>query len=160
MGAAAISVLAGGQILQLPAAALTDAIRPVIAGLSVLLWAVGTWLIPPLIAAGVWRHLIRRVRLRYEPAWWSVVFPVGMYGVASRTLGTAVHVPWLVTLGEYEAWLAFAAWAALIAGMAATLLTPRPKPADGGLRGARPDESAMPGQRGQAALAKDGTDHP
>jgi tellurite resistance protein TehA-like permease len=125
MGATAISVLAGAQILRLPPDPLTAAARPVIAGLSVVAWAFGTWLIPPLIAVGVWRHLIRRVRLRYEPSLWSIVFPLGMYGVASRALGTATGVSWLVTLGRDEAWVALAAWAAVAAGMAASLLGPR-----------------------------------
>ena len=61
--------------------------RGVVAGLSVVLWAFGTWLIPLLLALGAWRHLLRRVPLAYEPGLWSIVFPVGMYGVASRELG-------------------------------------------------------------------------
>ncbi len=122
MGATAISVLAGAQILRLPADPLTAFARPVIAGLSVAAWAFGTWLIPPLIAVGVWRHLIRRVRLRYEPGLWSIVFPLGMYGVASRELGTVARVSWLVTLGQYEAWVALAAWIAAFAGMVGALV--------------------------------------
>src|ERR1035437_6442867 len=124
MDARAVSVLAVAQILRLPPDPLTAAARPVIAGLSVAAWAFGTWLIPPLIAVGVWRHLIRRVRLRYEPALWSIVFPLGMYGVACRGLGAAAGVSWLVTLGRDEAWVALAAWAAVAAGMAASLLAP------------------------------------
>jgi tellurite resistance protein TehA-like permease len=121
MGATAISTLAGAQILRLPPDPLTAMARPVIAGLSVAAWAFGTWLIPPLIAFGVWRHLVRRVRLRYEPGLWSIVFPLGMYGVASRALGTAAHVWWLVTLGRFEAWAALAAWVAVFAGMTGSL---------------------------------------
>jgi len=83
MGATAISMLAGAQILRLPPDPLIAVTRPVIAGLSIAAWAFGTWLIPPLIAVGVWRHLVRRVRLRYEPGLWSIVFPLGMYGEAS-----------------------------------------------------------------------------
>jgi tellurite resistance protein TehA-like permease len=52
---------------------------------------------------------------------WSMVFPIGMYGVASRELGTALRVPWLVTLGRDEAWLALAAWAAVALAMALAL---------------------------------------
>ena len=125
MGATAISVLAGAQILRLPADPLIAASRPVIAGLSVAAWAFGSWLIPPLVAAGVWRHLIHHVRLRYEPGLWSIVFPVGMYGVASHALGTVTGVSWLVALGRDGAWVALAAWAAVAAGMAAALLLPR-----------------------------------
>ena len=111
MGATAISVLAGALILRLPPGPLDAAVHGVVAGLSVVLWAFGTWLIPLLLVLGAWRHLLRRVSLSYEPGMWSIVFPVGMYGVASRELGAVLKVSWLVTLGRYEAWLALAVWA-------------------------------------------------
>jgi tellurite resistance protein TehA-like permease len=133
MGATAISVLAGAQILLLPADPLLTATRPVIAGVCVILWAFGTWLIPFLLGAGVWRHLIRKVRLTYEPGLWSIVFPVGMYGVASRELGKAVGVSWLATLGSDEAWIALAVWAVVFVAMLGSLLIqfrqPRTSPA-------------------------------
>ena len=116
-----------------------------IAGLSVAAWAFGTWLIPPLIAVGAWRHLIRRVRLRYEPVLWSIVFPVGMYGVASRALGTAVHVPWLVALGGDEAWVAFAVWVVVFLGMCGALLTQRLRAPVRGLRRDREEGGRLPG---------------
>ncbi|MGH3069339.1 MAG: tellurite resistance/C4-dicarboxylate transporter family protein [Streptosporangiaceae bacterium] len=122
MGATAISVLAGAQILELPPDPLSTSVRDVVAGLSVVLWAFGTWLIPLLLAAGAWRHLLHRVQLAYEPGLWSIVFPVGMYGVASHELGSALSVSWLVTLGRYEAWLALAVWAVVFLAMAGTLL--------------------------------------
>ena len=65
--------------------------------------------------------MLRRVPLAYEPGWWSIVFPVGMYGVASHELGAALHVSWLVTLGRDEAWAALAVWAAVTLAMAGTL---------------------------------------
>lgn len=123
MGATAISVLAGSQILRLPDDALAQAVHAVVSGLSVMLWAFGTWLVPLLVALGVWRHLLCRVPLRYEPALWALVFPVGMYGVASRELGSVLHVSWLVTLGRYEAWLALATWVAVAAAMAAAMVS-------------------------------------
>ena len=46
MGATAVSVLAGALILRLPPAPLGAAVHGVVAGLSVVLWAFGTWLIP------------------------------------------------------------------------------------------------------------------
>ena len=52
MGATAISVLAGAQILRLPPGPLVGAVHAVVGGLSVVLWAVGTWLIPLLLALG------------------------------------------------------------------------------------------------------------
>ena len=118
--ATAISVLAGAQLLRAPAIPLVAAVRPVVAGLSVMLWAFGTWLIPLLIGFGVWRHLLRGVRLRYEPPLWSMVFPLGMYCVASHALGGALHVPWLTALGREGAWVAFAVWAAVFTAMIAS----------------------------------------
>jgi hypothetical protein len=61
---------------------------------------------------------------------WSMVFPIGMYGVASRELGAALGVPWLVTLGRDEAWLALAAWAAVSVAMTLAAL-PRRVPGSG-----------------------------
>ncbi len=92
MGASAISVLAGAQILRLPASPLTVATHAVVAGSSVMLWAFGTWLVPLLVIMGAWRHVRHRVPLAYEPGMWSMVFPIGMYGVASRELGAALRV--------------------------------------------------------------------
>lgn len=122
MGATAISVLAGGKLLVLPQVPLLTAVRPVVAGLSVILWSFGTWLIPFLIGLGIWRHVVRGVRLRYEPPLWSMVFPLGMYCVASHTLGGALHVRWLATLGRDATWVAFAVWLAVFAGMLGSFL--------------------------------------
>jgi tellurite resistance protein TehA-like permease len=132
MGATAISVLAGARLLGLPEGPLLAAVRPVVAGVSVILWAFGTWLIPLLVGLGVWRHLVRRVPLRYDPGLWSMVFPLGMYCVASEALGAALHVNWLVTVGHDGTWVAFAVWAALFAAMLAALAgLPRDPPASG-----------------------------
>lgn len=128
MGATAISVLAGAQLLALPPDPLGTAVRGTVSGLSVTLWAFGTFLIPLLVVAGVWRHLVHRVPLAYEPGLWSIVFPVGMYGVGSRELGTTLGVSWLVTLGRDEAWLALTAWALVALAMAWTLPRQLAKP--------------------------------
>ena len=75
-----------------------------------LFFAFGTWLIPVLIAAGFWRHLIRRVPLRYSTALWSMVFPLGMYAVAGHFLGLADGLPVLTDIGDLAGWVALAAW--------------------------------------------------
>lgn len=98
MGATAITALAGGRILHWTSSPLIDAVSPVVAGFSVVFWAFGSWLIPLLIGVSVW-HEWARMPLVYEPSLWSIVFPVGMYGVASRSLGTALGVHWMDRLG-------------------------------------------------------------
>jgi tellurite resistance protein TehA-like permease len=61
-----------------------------------------------------------------------MVFPLGMYCVASEALGTALHVNWLITVGHHGTWVAFAVWAAVFAAMLASFAgLPRRHPALG-----------------------------
>ncbi|MFF9352327.1 tellurite resistance/C4-dicarboxylate transporter family protein [Streptomyces sp. NPDC014734] len=118
MGAAAISVLAGAMLLRLPPAnALLS--RTFVLDVSAVAWSFCTWLIPLLLALGVWRHALRRVPLRYETSLWGMVFPVAMYGVATRKLGEAAGWGWMTATGAGEAWAALAVWVAVFAGMLA-----------------------------------------
>jgi tellurite resistance protein TehA-like permease len=126
MGATAITVLAGARIVQMADAPMVAATRGLVAGCSVVFWAFGTWLIPVLVAAGWWRHVTHRVPLRYEPTLWSIVFPLGMYGVAGHYLGSADHLPIVRGIGENETWIALVVWAltfvAMIAHLARSLI--------------------------------------
>ena len=101
MGATAITVVAGAQIAHMTNAPVVTPIRGLLAGATIMFWAFGTWLIPPLIAAGWWRHVTHRIPVRYDPTWWSVVFPLGMYGVGGlwRARTRAEHLTWASTLG-------------------------------------------------------------
>lgn len=114
MGATAITALAGARIVQMTEAPTVTAIRDMVAGTSVVFWSFGTWLIPALLAAGWWRHVTHRVPLRYEATWWSIVFPLGMYGVAGVYLGAAIDLPLMAAIGRNEIWLAFAVWTATL----------------------------------------------
>ncbi|MDX3110906.1 tellurite resistance/C4-dicarboxylate transporter family protein [Nonomuraea angiospora] len=116
MGAAAISVLAGAQLLNLPPG-VGVVPREFIAGVSLMLWAFCSWLIPLLVALGVWRHVRRRVPLRWEWGLWSMVFPIGMYGVATRELGRSTGMSWMTALGGGEVWLAAAVWLIVFSAM-------------------------------------------
>lgn len=122
MGAAAISVLAGASLLHLPPA---DTLLPgaFVLGVSAAAWSFCTWLIPLLLALGMWRHVLHRVPLRYETSLWSVVFPIGMYGVATRELGEAAGWGWMTATGVGEGWAALAVWATVFAGMLAAPVT-------------------------------------
>lgn len=117
MGAASISVLAGARIVEMADAPIVAAVRGVVAGTAVVLWAFATWLIPPLVLAGWWRHRVHRVPLRYGPDLWSIIFPLGMYSVASSYLGIADRLPVVSAIGRVELWLAVAAWTATFVAM-------------------------------------------
>jgi tellurite resistance protein TehA-like permease len=126
MGATAITVLAGSRILALPAdLPILAATGQVVSGLTFVLWAFGVWWVPLLVIFGVWRHSIRRVPLRYESGMWSIVFPLGMYAVASMHFGQIVGLPLVVTLGEIGAWVSGLAWLAVAAAMILALAVRR-----------------------------------
>ncbi|HET9874629.1 MAG TPA: tellurite resistance/C4-dicarboxylate transporter family protein [Mycobacterium sp.] len=117
MGATAITVLAGARIVEMAQAPMVDATRGLIAGTSVVFWAFGSWLIPPLIGAGVWRHIVHGIPLRYEAPLWSVIFPLGMYGLGGYYLGRADHLPIVFYIGSVESWIALAAWSVTFLAM-------------------------------------------
>ena len=117
MGATAITVLAGARILNLPAALpVARATAGFVEGFSFALWAFGTWWIPLLIVLGIWRHIRRHWPLAYEPTLWSVVFPLGMYSVATLVFGKAAHLHFMEPLSRFMLWVAVAAW--LVVGAA------------------------------------------
>lgn len=116
MGAMAITTVAGARLVT--AAQPTPfllVVRPYIEGFTVMMWAWGTWWIPLLIIIGVWKYALRHEPIRYHPALWSMVFPLGMYATSLHLLA---HLPGLILLAPIAptcTWIAFAAWG-LIAG--------------------------------------------
>lgn len=111
MGAAAISANAGSSLL------LTDPIiptlvelRPTVQMLSIMLWTWATWWIPLLVMIGLWKHLYMRVPLKYDPMQWSIVFPLGMYTVATYNLALSAEFKPLLYLSKGMLWIAVLAW--------------------------------------------------
>ncbi|WP_235738784.1 tellurite resistance/C4-dicarboxylate transporter family protein [Nocardioides alcanivorans] len=132
MGALSITVLAGARIVEMADAPMVAVTRDLIAGLAVMFWAFATWLIPVLVAAGWWRHVRHRIPLSYDATLWSMVFPVGMYGVAGIYLGQADHLPVVEHLGHAGMWCAFVIWlvvmVAMLTHLANTVFTSRSLP--------------------------------
>ena len=128
MGALAITIVAGSRILDLGEAPLLEATRVLIGASSALLWAVATWLIPALVAAGIWRHAVHRVPMTYAAGLWSMVFPVGMYSVASIYLGRSDHVPAIEWIGQHWFWVALAVWAIVFVAMVASFVRTHRRP--------------------------------
>ena len=116
MGATAISVRAAAGILMLsgtaPSSLLTE-MHSFVAGASVVLWSFGSWFIPMLVLFGLWRYFVRGYPWTYEPKLWSVVFPLGMYAVASVTLGRAIDFEFMRELAAVWVWFGVAAWGAV-----------------------------------------------
>ncbi len=123
MGAAAITVNAGsammiaeGQIGYL------STMKPFVEGLSLVFWAWASWLIPLLVIFGVWRHVVMKAPLEYSPMYWSLVFPLGMYTVATWQLAAADEFPFMRQLPEVTIWVAFLAWLIVMTGLIRTIL--------------------------------------
>lgn len=130
-GAVAISVLAGSNILL--AGDVSDRIRrlaPFLEGMTVLAWTTATFWFPLMVAIGVWRHLVRRLPVRYHPSYWALVFPIGMYGASTFRMRGAIGLDGLAWLPAVTLAAALVAWSATFVGLVHTL-------ARGALRGIR-----------------------
>jgi tellurite resistance protein TehA-like permease len=125
MGATAISVRAAAGVLVLHdrvGSFPIGELRPFVLGMSVVLWSFGSWWIPLLVLFGLWRHVLRRYPLSYEPRLWSMVFPLGMYTVASVTLGRAADLGFMVSIARVWLWVGVIAWFGVLALMLGALL--------------------------------------
>jgi tellurite resistance protein TehA-like permease len=120
MGAVAITVLAGARLLLLAGDwALLAELRPFLAGFTLFFWATATWWIPLLLILGEWRHVAKRFPLTYHPAYWAMVFPLGMYTAATFHLARALDLPFLLAVPRAFIYVALAAWVVVFAGMVA-----------------------------------------
>jgi len=118
MGAVAISTLAGTTLVRAaPASPLLRDIAPFVKGMTLLFWATATWWIPMLVILGVWRHVVRRFPLRYDPLYWAAVFPLGMYTVATYRLAEALDLPVVLPLARAFVWVALGAWSLAFVGL-------------------------------------------
>jgi tellurite resistance protein TehA-like permease len=73
-------------------------------------WAFATWWIPLLVIMGAWRHGVRRSPLRYDPQYWALVFPIGMYSVATVRMVEAVGLGFGAWIGSVAFWVGMLAW--------------------------------------------------
>jgi len=129
MGATAITTLAGSMlILHVQKVPFIIEILPFLKGFTLLFWAAGTWWIPLLIILGIWRHVIKKVAVPlspdgYDPSYWGMVFPLGMYTVCTFRLSEALDIPFLKLIPHYFIYIALFAWVAVMIGLIRTLLS-------------------------------------
>jgi tellurite resistance protein TehA-like permease len=118
MGAAAISANAGTSLLesQNQLSFLANQ-KPFIDGVTLMIWSWATWLIPLLTLFGIWKHLIRKMPFEYEPVIWSMVFPLGMYTVASERIGHVAEFPPMIWISQIMILIALIAWFCALAGL-------------------------------------------
>lgn len=122
MGAVAIATLAGARLMVLPG---TDPnlllLQRFVTPFTVLLWANSTFWIPLLVILFAWKEMQRGPH-GYDPGLWSVVFPLGMYVVATHEYSTVAHLPFLAVIPRAMFWVALLAWVLSFIGMCMRLL--------------------------------------
>jgi tellurite resistance protein TehA-like permease len=122
MGAMAISVLAGALLIRTAGSSpLLSSILPFVKGFTLLYWATATWWIPMLLALGVWRYVVHKVPLTYDPLYWGAVFPLAMYTSATYRLGEALDLPFLLLVSRYFVATALTAWLMTFLGFIVSL---------------------------------------
>jgi tellurite resistance protein TehA-like permease len=121
-GAVAITVLAGSNLINARLVSpRVNLLVPLLEGLVIMAWATATFWFPVMIAIGVWRHIISRVPLRYHPSYWALVFPLGMYSVATFKMLGAIKLDALSWLPKLALGVALVAWTAAFVGLVAHL---------------------------------------
>ncbi len=123
MGAVAITTLAGARlIIAAPTWSFLREMLPFLKGFTLFFWAVCTWWIPLLLILGIWRHLRKHFPLVYDPLYWGMVFPLGMYAVCTLQLSKALDLDFLMFIPRSFIFVALAAWFLTFIGLIHELL--------------------------------------
>lgn len=97
-------------------------LRPFFVGFTLFYWTAGTWWIPLLITVGIWRHTVGGFALPhtlegYDPDYWGLVFPLGMYAASTFRLVEVTALDGIRIIAQYFVYVAVFAWIAVGVGL-------------------------------------------
>ena len=92
-----------------------------------LLLGCGHLVDPLLFILGFWRHIYKRFPLVYDPQYWGMVFPLGMYTVCTFQLSGAINFEPLLIIPRFFVFIALAAWLTFV-GLIHNLVPWKAKP--------------------------------
>lgn len=111
MGAIAITTLAGSILIEQAARwEFLNDILSFLKGFTLFFWVTCTWWIPLLVILYIWRHFYKRFPLSYDPQFWGMVFPLGMYTTCTFQFAQSTGLTFLFIIPKYFIFLALFAW--------------------------------------------------
>jgi len=121
MGAAAITTLSGVILIKnisgiIPYQDFISTIKL----LSILFWIAGTWWIPVICLLEIWR--LKSIPVKYNAGFWSLVFPLGVYTVATCELAGVLGLHFLKRIPQIFIFIAWIAWIFTFTWMCFTLI--------------------------------------
>jgi tellurite resistance protein TehA-like permease len=94
---------------------------------TMFFWAFASWWLPLLFIMFAYKHFIARVPLTYDPQYWSMVFPLGMYGVCTFTYAAITGFTFLKPISALFVILALATWVIVFIGLFIDLFSRKKK---------------------------------
>ena len=117
MGAAAITTLAGVSLSKnIAGHPYFGDLSFFVKSASVLFWAAASFWIPLVLIMEIWRYVYKKSPLQYTAAFWSMVFPLGMYSLSTGRLAEALPFLFLQSLSKVFLYVAWLAWVATFVG--------------------------------------------
>lgn len=130
MGAAAITTLAGAVlILGSSQWSFLQESLPFLKGSVLAFWATGTWWIPLLVILELRKQTHAQKRPRYDPKYWAMVFPLGMYATCTHQVAAIMGLRQLTAISQVFVYLALAAWIITSWGLISSLVSIMVRPA-------------------------------
>ncbi|CAL1518909.1 tellurite resistance/C4-dicarboxylate transporter family protein [Chitinophaga sp. MM2321] len=118
MGAVAIISLAGSRLVMYARG--HDALNHwanFVETFTMFFWSFASWWIPLLFLMFAYRHFVAKVPLKYDPQYWSMVFPLGMYGVCTFTYASITGFTFLKPISALFVVIALLTWIIVLIGL-------------------------------------------